>query len=65
LHYIAIDTLLIATEFGEKEKIYDLLSEIYNFIGNSELSKKIKNKDLRMETVHSLKNELTGILQKN
>jgi len=63
LYYIAIDTLLIATEFGKKDKIYDLLSEIYNFIGNSELSKKIKNKDLRIRSVNSLKNELTGILQ--
>ena len=65
LYYIAIDTLLIATEFGEKDKIYELLSEIYNFLGNNELSKKIKNKDLRIEAVNSLKNELTGILQKS
>ena len=41
LYYIALDTLLIATEFGEKDKIYDLISKIYNFLGNKELSKKI------------------------
>ena len=38
LYYIALDTLLIATEFGEMDKIYDLISKIYNFLGNKELS---------------------------
>ena len=64
LYYIALDTLLIATEFGEKDKIYDLISKIYNFLGNKELSKKIANPDLRAAAVNSLKNELTGISQK-
>ena len=43
LYYIALDTLLIATEFGENDKIYNLLAKIYNFLGNKELSKKIAN----------------------
>ena len=56
LYYIALDTLLIATEFGENDKIY-------NFLGNKELSKKIANSNLRSEAVNALKNELTGISQ--
>ena len=63
LYYIALDTLLIATEFGENDKIYNLLAKIYNFLGNKELSKKIANSNLRSETVNALKNELTGISQ--
>ena len=65
LYYIALDTLLIATEFDEKDKIYDLMAKIYNTLGNKELSKKILNKDLRLQTINSLKNELTGISQKD
>ena len=34
LYYIAIDTLLIALEFEENNKIYNLLSNIYNALGN-------------------------------
>ena len=64
LYYIAIDTLLIATEFEEKDKIYNFIAKIYNFLGNKELSKKIANPDLRLEAVNSLKKELTGISQK-
>ena len=64
LYYIALDTLLIATEFEEKDKIYDLIAKIYNILGNNELSKKIANSDLRQETVNKLKNELTEISQK-
>jgi len=65
LYYIALDTLLIATEFEKKDKIYSLISKIYNILGNKELSKKISNSDLQIETVNSLKNELTGISQKD
>jgi len=65
LYYIALDTLLIATEFEEKDKIYDLIAKIYNILGNKKLSKKISNLDLRLKTVNSLKNELTGISQKS
>ena len=63
LYYIALDTLLIATEFGESDKIYNLLAKIYYFLGNKELSKKIANSNLRSEAVNALKNELTGISQ--
>ena len=65
LYYLALDALLIATEFEEKDKIYDSISKIYNTLGNKELSKKIANPDLRQETVNFLKNELTGVSQKN
>ena len=64
LYYIALDTLLIATEFEEKDKIYNLIAKIYNFLGNKELSKKIGDPNLRKEAINSLKNELTGISQK-
>ena len=61
---MALDTLLIATEFEEKDKIYDLISKIYNILGNKELSKKIANPNLRREAINFLKNELTGVSQK-
>ena len=64
LYYIALDTLLIATEFEENEKVYDLISKIYEDLGNKELSKKIANPNLRLNTINSLKSELTGISQK-
>ena len=64
LYYVALDTLLIATEFEKKEKVYDLISKIYNVIGNKELSKKISNPKLRLDTINNLKKELTGISQK-
>ena len=65
LYYIALDALLIATEFDEKDKIYNLIAKIYNILGNKELSKKIANSDLRLKAINSLKNELTGISQKD
>tara|TARA_B110000263_G_C15257005_1_gene486971 strand:+ start:681 stop:1031 length:351 start_codon:yes stop_codon:yes gene_type:complete len=64
LYYIALDTLLIATEFDEKNKVYDLIAKIYNILGNKELSKKIKNINLRSEAINNLKSQLTGISQK-
>ena len=64
LYYIALDTLLIATEFEEKDKIYKLIAKIYNLLGNKELSKKIANPNLKKKAINSLKNELTGISQK-
>ena len=60
---MALDALLIATEFEEKDKIYDLISKIYNTLGYKELSKKIANPDLRSAAINSLKKELTGISQ--
>jgi len=65
LYYVALDTLLIATEFDEKDKIYNLIAKIYNILGNKELSKKIANSDLQLKAINSLKSELTGISQKD
>ena len=65
LYYIALDTLLIALEFKKKDKIYELISEIYNLLGNKDLSKKILDLNLRLEAVNLLKNELSGIFRKD
>jgi len=65
LYYIALDTLLIALEFKEEDKIYNLIAKIYNILGNKELYKKISNSNLRLEAVNSLKNELSGIYRKS
>ena len=64
LYYMALDALLIATEFGKNDKIYDLISKIYNILGNEELSKKISDPNLRLQSIESLKKKLTGISQK-
>ena len=64
LYYIALDTLLIALEFEKKDKIYNLISKIYNFLGNKELSKKISDLNLRSESINSLKDQLSGIYRK-
>ena len=63
LYYQALDALLISTEFGEDDKIYDLISKIYNILGNEELSKKISNPDSRLQAINFLKKEVTGISQ--
>ena len=65
LYYIAIDTLLTASEFKEEDKIYNLIAKIYNILGNEELSKKISDSNLRLQAVNSLKSELSGIYRKN
>ena len=64
LYYMALDALLIATEFGKNDKIYDLISKIYNILGNEELSKKVSDPNKRLQSIESLKKELTGISQK-
>ena len=64
LYYIALDTLLIASEFEENDKVYNLISKIYNILGNKELSKKIANPSARLEAITNLKSELPGISQK-
>ena len=64
LYYQALDALLIATEFGENNKIYDLISKIYKILGNEDLSKKISSPDTRLKSINLLKKELTGISQK-
>lgn len=61
LYYAALDTLLIALEFEKKDKIYNLVAEIYDILGNKELSKKITDPNLRLQAVSSLKDELSGI----
>ena len=65
LYYIAIDTLLTASEFEEKNKIYSLIAKIYNILGNQELSKKILNPNQRLQSINALKAELSGIYRKN
>jgi len=64
LYYVAIDTLLVASEFEGSEKVYKLISEIYEVLGNKELSKKILDINSRSITVKSLKDELSGIYRK-
>ena len=61
LYYIALDTLLIALQFEKKDKIYDLIAEIYDTLSNKELSKKIANTNSRLQAVSSLNDELSGI----
>ena len=65
LYYIALDTLLTASEFKEEDKIYNLIAKIYNILGNEELSKKISDPNSRLQAVNSLKGELSGIYRKN
>jgi len=65
LYYLAIDTLLISLEFEKNNKIYNLISKIYNILGNKELAKKISDSNLRFETINLLKDELTGIYRKS
>ena len=64
LYYQALDALLIATEFGENNKIYDLISKIYKILGNEDLSKKISSPETRLKSINALKKEVTGISQK-
>ena len=65
LYYIAIDTLLTASEFKKDDKIYKLIAKIYNILGNEELSKKISDPALSLQTIDTLKGELSGIYRKN
>ena len=65
MYYIAIDTLLTASEFKKEDKIYNLIAKIYNILGNEELSKKISDPDLRLQAIVTLKGELSGIYRKN
>ena len=65
LYYLALDTLLIALEFEEKDKIYNLIAKIYDILGNNELSQKLLDSNLRLKVANSLKDELSGIYRKN
>lgn len=64
LYYAAIDALLVALEFGQDDKIYDLISEIYGVLGNNELSEKILDSNSRLQAINLLKDQLTGIYKK-
>ena len=64
LYYVAIDTLLIALEFEQNDKNYNLIAEIYEVLGNKELSKKLLNLNSRLIAANSLKDELSGIYRK-
>ena len=64
LYYISIDTLLIALEFDQSDKIYNLIAEIYDVLGNKELSKKLLDSNSRLMTVNFLKGEMSGIYRK-
>ena len=65
LYYLAVDTLLIALEFDDSDKIYNLISKIYNILGNEELSENLLDLNLRKKTENFLKGELSGIYKKN
>ena len=65
LYYLAIDTLLIALEFEQNNKYYNLIAEIYDVLGNKKLSMKLLDLNSRLMTVNSLKDELSGIYRKN
>lgn len=65
LYYLAVDTLLIALEFEESEKVYNLIAKIYDVLGNKELSKKFLDLNLRTKSANSLKDELSGIYRKS
>ena len=64
LYYAAIDALLIALEFEQHDKIYELVAEIYGVLGNHELKKKILDSNLRLIAINLLKDQLTGIYRK-
>ena len=65
LYYVAIDTLLIALEFEQNNKNYDLIAKIYDVLGNKELSKKLLDLNSRLMAANSLKEKLSGIYRKN
>ena len=65
LYYLALDTLLIALEFQQNDKIYNFIGKIYESLENKELSKKILDPNLRLGAIKSLKEKLTGIYIKN
>ena len=64
LYYAAIDALLIALEFEQSDKIYNLISVIYGVLGNNELKEKILDSNSRLREINLLKDQLTGIYRK-
>tara|TARA_B100000287_G_C20406936_1_gene691944 strand:- start:434 stop:772 length:339 start_codon:yes stop_codon:yes gene_type:complete len=63
-YYLSIDTLLIASEFEDREEIYGLLSEIYSYLENKELAKKLSDKITANSALNELKNQMSGIYRK-
>ena len=61
LYYISIDTFLIVLEFKDIDEVYDILSNIYQELGNYELSKDLSNRNTRIKAVNELKDSMTGI----
>ena len=64
LYYASIDALLIALEFEQNDRIYNLIAEIYGVLGNHDLKKKILDSNLRLSAIETLKDQLTGIYRK-
>ena len=64
LYYLAIDTLLIALEFEQNDKVYNMIAEIYNILNNKELSRSIFNPHQREGVINLLKGELSGAYRK-
>ena len=64
LYYLSIDTLLIALEFEQNDKIYNMIAEIYNILDNKELSKSIFNPQQRESAINLLKSSLSGTFRK-
>ena len=65
LYYVAIDTLLVALEFEQSDRNYNLIAEIYDVLGNRELCKKLSDLNLRLSAVNSLKDQLSGVYRKS
>jgi hypothetical protein len=61
LYYLALDTLLIALEFEEKDKIYKINAKNYNILTNKKQIQKLLQSNLRLKTKNTLKNPLSGI----
>ena len=64
LYYAAVDALLIALEFEQNDRIYNLIAEIYGVLGNHELKKKILDSNSRLSAIKTLKDKLSGIYRK-
>ena len=64
LYYLAIDTLLIALEFEQNDKVYNMIAEIYNILNNKELSNSIFNPQQRESAINLLKSSLSGTFRK-
>ena len=62
--YMSIDALIISLQIHQTEKSFNLLSELFSIIGNQEFSDKLKNKDLRSDTLKKLIELMPGIIWK-